>query len=83
MAKSTQKTVDDVFRDALGLDDAEREQLLMKLTAEASSAAFATPEVRTAWAEECDRRYQEWREGEVKAVPGDVVLQRLRERLAK
>lgn len=83
MPKLPTKTVDDLFRDALRLNDEEREQLLLKLTAEASSAGFAAPEVRAVWAEECDRRYQDWQAGKVKAVPGDLVMQRLRERLAK
>ena len=83
MPKSANKTAEDVYQAALKLNDEERELLLLKLTAAASNDGFAAPEARAAWAEECDRRYQDWQEGKVKAVPGDLVIQRLRERLAK
>ncbi len=83
MPKFPNKTVDDVYRDVLKLNDDERELLLLKLAAEASDAGVGAPDVRAAWAEECDRRYQDWQEGKVEAVPGELVMQRLREQLAK
>jgi len=83
MTKSANKTAEDVYQAALKLNEEERELLLLKLTATASNDEFTAPEARAAWAEECDRRYQDWQEGKVKAVPGDLVIQRLRERLAK
>lgn len=83
MPKSTNKTAEDVYQAALELNDDERALLLLKLTAAAGDDGFAAREVRTAWADECDRRYQDWQAGKVKAVPGDLVIKRLRERLAK
>jgi hypothetical protein len=83
MAKFPNKTVADIYRDALALDADERELLLLYLAAEASDVGVGAPDVRAAWAEECDRRYQDWQAGKVEAVPGDLVMQRVQERLAK
>ena len=33
------------------------------------------------WVEEVERRYQSYREGKIKAVPGDEAMQRARQRL--
>ncbi len=83
MSKSADKSAEAVYQAALKLSDDERELLLLKLTAPISRDEFATPEFLAAWAEECDRRYQDWQTGKLKSVPGDLVMQRLRQRLTK
>ena len=40
------------------------------------------PEIDAAWAEVARRRLEELRSGRVKAIPGDQVFRRIRERFA-
>jgi hypothetical protein len=83
MSKSADQSAEAIYEAALKLSDDERELLLLKLTAPVSSDEFATPELRAAWAVECDRRYQDWQAGNLQAVPGDLVMQRLLQRRSK
>jgi putative addiction module component (TIGR02574 family) len=83
VSKSADESAEAVYQAALKLSDEERELLLLKLTVPVSRDELATPEFHAAWAEECDRRYQDWQAGKLKAVPGDLVMQRLRQRLTK
>ena len=70
-----------LFSAALALPSADRailaEMLLESLKQEDQA------EIDRAWAEEADRRLQDFRQGTLKAIPGDEVLRGIRDRYAR
>jgi putative addiction module component (TIGR02574 family) len=66
---------DDIFRNALGLPEAERADLIGALID--SLDAEVEPGVEEAWRVEIARRSAELESGAVQSIPWDVVRQRL------
>lgn len=73
---------EELYKEALALSAEEREELVCLLTMQADSG-WASPEVEQAWREECDRRYQEWKDGKVEAIPADEAIRQIRDQLTK
>lgn len=72
-------TLDDVTRDALGLEIRERTRLTEKLLDSLDHPS--EQEVEALWLDEAERRLQEYRQGRVEAIPGDRVFQEARDLL--
>ena len=66
--------LDEVLRTALSLDVQDRARLAEKLLA--SLDALSEDEARRLWADEAERRLQEYRAGRTRAVPAEEVAQR-------
>ena len=75
------KAVKEIEQEIRALNDEEKIELLRSLIAELD--APADPNVERAWLETSQRRYRELVEGKVNGVPGPLVFQRLRARLAR
>lgn len=75
------KAVKDIEREIRGLSADERAELMRSLIADLDGPADA--DVERAWLETSQRRYRELVEGKVKGVPGPLVFDRLRKRLAE
>jgi putative addiction module component (TIGR02574 family) len=73
---------EELYKEALTLTEEEREELVRLLMMETDSG-WASPEIEQAWLEECDRRYQEWKDGKVDAIPADEAIRQIREQLTK
>ena len=71
-----------VFKDALALSDAEREELVRLLTMHRDGCG-AAPENEQAWAEEIERRVAAMDRGEMELIPAEDVFRRLEERFSK
>ena len=72
---------DDIIKDALSLPPGERAMLADHLLE--SLDAPNQKEIDAAWAEEAKRRMRELDEGKVESLDGELVMERLRARLAK
>lgn len=72
--------LDDLKREAAKLSEVERAELALALIESLDDPADEG-DVEEAWRIELDRRSAELASGEVRAVPGDDVFARLRERL--
>ncbi len=70
-----------IFAEALALPADARERLAEELWQSLDDAR--QEEIRAAWAEEIHRRILALEGGEVKAVPGDEVMQRIRTEILK
>jgi len=73
---------EELYKEALTLTEEEREELVRLLMMETDSG-WASPEIEQAWLEECDRRYREWKDGKVDAIPADEAIRQIREQLTK
>jgi putative addiction module component (TIGR02574 family) len=73
---------EELYKEALALSPEEREELVRLLTNQADSG-WASPEIEQAWLNECDRRYQEWQDGDVDAIPADEATRQIRDQLQK
>lgn len=73
------RTVSEISDEIRALSPDEKAELLRLLVAELDTPA--DPEVERAWLETSQRRYREFVEGKVKGVPGQLVFERLRNRL--
>jgi putative addiction module component (TIGR02574 family) len=71
-----------VFEEAKALSDEERDRLIQMLEAH-DRCDLSQAEIEREWNEEAVRRYQEYKEGKVEAIPLDEALSRIRDRLAK
>lgn len=73
------RNVEELFREAAGLPEAERAELAGKLL----ESIEGEPEegVEAAWAEEVERRVRQIEAGEVKTIPWEEVRARLHARL--
>jgi putative addiction module component (TIGR02574 family) len=67
-------TLETIEQEALTLSDADRTQLIERLLA----SLDPDPEIDGAWLVEAKRRDEEIESGEVKALPGEEVLARLK-----
>jgi len=74
------RSVTDIEKDIRALTPEERLELLKSLIRELDVAA--EPNVEKLWLAEAQRRYRELVDGKVKGVPGHLVFERLRSRLA-
>jgi putative addiction module component (TIGR02574 family) len=66
--------LNEVLREALSLDVQDRASLAEKLLA--SLGELNEEEAERLWADEAERRVQEYRAGRARAVPADEVAQR-------
>lgn len=73
------RNVEELFREAAGLPEAERAELAGKLL----ESIEGEPEegVEAAWAEEVERRVRQIEAGEVKTIPWEEVRAKLHARL--
>ena len=67
---------DDVFRDALALEQADRAELIGLLIESLDSTT--DDGVEAAWLEEIDRRARELESGAVQSIPWEVVRERFK-----
>jgi len=61
----------------MALPESERARLAQKLLA----SLDRDPEVEEAWAEEVQKRVEQFRSGEVEAIPGEKVIEEARNRI--
>jgi putative addiction module component (TIGR02574 family) len=73
---------EELYKEALTLTEEEREELVRLLMMQ-TDRGWSSPEIEQAWLEECDRRYQEWKDGKVDAIPADEAIRQIREQLTK
>ena len=66
----------DILRAALGLDIRDRARLAKELLA--SLDALSAEDTERFWADEAERRLEEFRAGQISAVPADEVAQKAR-----
>ena len=78
MPKSTDKTAQDIYADAMKLSKAERDKLSLMLAQE-NDSFYATPEIEQAWDDEIARRIKLMDEGKMQVHDGDEVMRKLRE----
>jgi hypothetical protein len=76
------RSAEDVYRDALALDDEERKRLMSLLNA-IPHGGFATPELEQYWVGEAARRIDELERGDVKPISLEEVLRDARSRLSR
>ncbi|RLA25471.1 MAG: addiction module antitoxin RelB [Gammaproteobacteria bacterium] len=76
------RKAEDVYRDALALDEEEHQRLLKMLNA-TPYGGFATSELEQYWAGESERRMDELERGDVKPIPLEEVLREARARLSR
>ena len=72
-------TTQQLIREVVELPEADRLQLTDALL---RSLHRPDPAIDAAWSQEAVRRAEDLRSGRVQGVPGDLVLQRLRQRFA-
>jgi hypothetical protein len=75
------RAVADIEKDIRALSADEKRELLRSLLRDLDGPADA--DVAKAWLVESQRRYRELVDGSVKGVPGHLVFERLRSRLAE
>ncbi|MEO8467878.1 MAG: addiction module protein [Gammaproteobacteria bacterium] len=75
------RAIADIEKDIRALTSDEKAELLRALIAELDGPADVNAE--KAWLAEAQRRYREFVDGKVKAVPGRLVFERLRARLGE
>jgi hypothetical protein len=71
------KKAEDIYRDALQLNEQQREELIRLLTAQHGDG-IVDPEVESAAVAEAERRLRAVEAGEEELVPGDDVMRELR-----
>lgn len=76
------RKAEEIYREALALSEAEREELVRLLTMK-NDGLWASPEIEQAWMEECDRRVKAIDRGEMNLIPAEEVYRRIRERLVR
>jgi putative addiction module component (TIGR02574 family) len=72
------RTLEDVRKDALDLPVDDRMRLMQELHDSVLTAEER--EIEQAWIVEAERRYQDWKAGRARSVPGEEVIARLREK---
>ena len=75
------RAIADIEKDIRALSADEKRELLRSLLRDLDGPADA--DVEKAWLVESQRRYRELVDGSVKGVPGQLVFERLRSRLAE
>ena len=76
------RKAEELYKEALAMSLEEREELTRLLTMRTDSE-WASPEIQQAWLDECDRRYQEWQDGDVDAIPADEATRQILDQLHK
>ena len=71
-------SVEEIIEAALKLDPKTRWQVVEKIAASLQEEEIPEAEAAALWLKEAERRAVELDEGKVKAIPGDVVMARLR-----
>lgn len=69
---------DDIKREALKLAAAEQLELAYSLIRNVGIDEDEEREIERLWAVEAERRYQEYLDGKVEAIPGEEALRRAR-----
>jgi len=82
MTKSTGKTAQDVYDNAMNLSKAERDKLSLMLAQE-SDSFFTNPAIEQAWNAEIDRRERLFQAGEMPLGDADEVFRKARKILAE
>lgn len=72
------RTLEQIQEDALQLPAEDRMQLMQAL--HDSVMTDEEREVEQAWIEEAERRYQDWKAGRARGIPGEEVMARLRQK---
>ena len=76
MARKAESKAKKVYREALALSEAEREELVRLLAPQGDD--WIDPEIEQAWIKEAERRDRAVAEGREQLIPGDEVMQELR-----
>jgi len=71
--------VEALYEKAMQLDEEERRQLI-RLLADAGHCGESAAEIEREWNAEAVRRYQEYKDGKVEAIPADEVFRRMEDR---
>ena len=74
--------VENLYEKAMQLDEEERRQLI-RLLADVGHCGESEAEIEREWNAEAVRRYQEYKDGKVEAIPADDVFHRMEDRYAK
>ena len=69
-----------IYGEVLDLPSEERLQLIDRLL---QSVTPIDKSIEKAWIDEAEKRYREYKEGKVKAIPGDEVFRKIQHRLKK
>jgi len=81
------RSAEEIYQDALQLNEEERELLLLRLANEVQGSqennGWASPEIEQAWMEEIEQREQLAAEGKMEWIPAEEVFHSLREQLRK
>ena len=72
------RKLEEIRIDALNLPVEDRMRLLEELHDSVMTAEER--EIEQAWIEEAERRYQDWKDGRARGVPGEEVMARLRQK---
>ncbi|HEY0371869.1 MAG TPA: addiction module protein [Thermoanaerobaculia bacterium] len=72
------RTLEQIRNDALQLPVEDRMQLMEALHDSVMTAEER--DVEQAWIEEAERRYQDWKAGRARGIPGEEVMARLRQK---
>ena len=72
-----------IAQQALALPPEDRAYLADMLERSLPPGGFATPEIAAAWGEEIERRIAAYDRGEVHAEDAEIVVSRIRQRLAE
>jgi hypothetical protein len=78
MAKSGNKTAEEVFEQVQELDSQEREKLIALLDAVTETNFIAPPAIEQAWLDEAGRRREMRLSGKTQTRPGEEVFAVLR-----
>ena len=71
------KKAEELYQEALRLTEKEREELVRLLAPQGDD--WIDPEIEQAWIKEAERRDQAVAEGKEQLIPGDEVMQELRD----
>ena len=83
MESATKPPRDEILRQAIALDLADRVFLSDELERSLPSTAFASDEIATAWSEEIDRRIAAYDRDETTAISFDSAIDHIRTALAE
>jgi putative addiction module component (TIGR02574 family) len=73
---------EDLYEKAMRLNVDERQKLVRRLT-ESEGCHDSKSEIESDWNAEAARRYQDYKNGKVEAIPADEVFRRLEDRSAR
>ena len=74
--------VEELYEKAMQLGEEERRQFI-RLLADSGYCCESKAEIEREWNAEAVRRYQEYKDGKVEAIPADDVFRGMEDRYAK